>query len=105
MPNRRITAGRIVTESVHSKILKGNPLKDPYRRDLLIYLPPSYDKHNTTYPVVYCLSGFAGSSRSWFNFQAWIPAMDQRMDFLISRGVPEIILVFPDCFTRYGGSQ
>lgn len=31
--------------------------------------------------------------------------MDERMDQLISRGVSEMILVFPDCFTRYGGSQ
>ncbi len=31
--------------------------------------------------------------------------MDQRMDALIAGGMPEMILVFPDCFTRYGGSQ
>jgi enterochelin esterase family protein len=27
------------------------------------------------------------------------------MDSLVAAGVPEMILVFPDCFTRYGGSQ
>jgi S-formylglutathione hydrolase FrmB len=42
---------------------------------------------------------------SFFNFQAWVPTMDQRMDSLIANGMPEMILVFPDCFTRYGGSQ
>ena len=42
---------------------------------------------------------------SWFNFQAWVPAMDERMDMLIAAGMPEMILVFPDCFTKYGGSQ
>jgi enterochelin esterase family protein len=31
--------------------------------------------------------------------------MDQRMDQLIASGTPEMILVFPDCFTKYGGSQ
>jgi enterochelin esterase family protein len=42
---------------------------------------------------------------SWFNFQAWVPTIDERMNRLIGRGVPEMILVFPDCFTKYGGSQ
>ena len=27
------------------------------------------------------------------------------MDTLIAGGMPEMILVFPDCFTQYGGSQ
>jgi len=31
--------------------------------------------------------------------------MDERMDRLVANGMPEMILVFPDCFTSYGGSQ
>src|SRR5262249_49341509 len=54
---------------------------------------------------VYCLAGFTGSARTWLNFQAWVPRIDQRMDALAAQGVPEMIFVFPDCFTRYGGSQ
>src|SRR5262249_57418048 len=36
---------------------------------------------------------------------AWQPNLAVRMDRLIARGAPPAILVMPDCFTRYGGSQ
>lgn len=97
--------GRVQIETIDSRILASNPLGDPSSRELPVYLPASYDHGSTTYPVVYCLSGFTGSARSWFNFQAWVPAMDERLDALFASGAPEMIVVFPDCFTRYGGSQ
>jgi enterochelin esterase family protein len=97
--------GRVVVERVQSELLKNNPLGDPFVRDLYLYLPPSYGQGSQQYPSVLCLSGFTGSARSWFNFQAWIPSIDERMDGLIAGGMPEMILIFPDCFTRYGGSQ
>ncbi len=96
---------RVAVERLESRILRSNPLGDPFVRDLPVYLPPSYYNSSTEYPVVVCLSGFTGSAWSWFNFQAWVPTMDERMDSLVASGVPEMILVFPDCFTRYGGSQ
>jgi len=96
---------RVTVERIESRILRTNPLGDPFVRDLAVYLPPSYYNNSTEYPTVFCLQGFTGGVWSWFNFQAWIPAMDERMDSLIASGVPEMILVFPDCFTRYGGSQ
>lgn len=96
---------RVVVERLESRILRSNSLGDPFIRDLPVYLPPSYYNSSTEYPVVLCLSGFTGSGWSWFNFQAWIPTIDERMDSLVASGVPEMILVFPDCFTRYGGSQ
>ena len=96
---------RVVVERLESRILRPNPLGDPFIRDLPVYLPPSYYNSSTEYPVVLCLSGFTGSGWSWFNFHAWVPTIDERMDSLVASGVPEMILVFPDCFTRYGGSQ
>jgi S-formylglutathione hydrolase FrmB len=90
---------------MESEALRSNPLGDPFVRDLPVYLPPSYYNCSTEYPVVVCLAGFTGSALSWFNFQAWVPTIDERMDSLIASGVPEMILVFPDCFTRFGGSQ
>ena len=98
-------AGSIVIESIESPLLAGNPLGDPHTRRVPVYVPPSYYDSNTTYAVVYCLTGFTGAARSWFNFQAWTPSIDERLDQLIAGGMPEIIAVFPDCFTRYGGSQ
>jgi enterochelin esterase family protein len=39
------------------------------------------------------------------NDNPWSPSLDDRMDTLIAAGSPEAILVMPDCFTRFGGSQ
>jgi enterochelin esterase family protein len=39
------------------------------------------------------------------NDNPWSPSLDDRMDALIAGGCPELILVMPDCFTRFGGSQ
>jgi enterochelin esterase-like enzyme len=97
--------GTLRIERFASKVLKSNPLHDPYVRELYVYLPPSYGRSRARYPVVYCLAGLTASAQSWFNFHAWVPRMDQRIDRLISDGMPELIAVFPDCFTRYGGSQ
>jgi len=97
--------GRVALDLLESNLLRHNPLNDPGDRILPVYLPPSYDIGSTEYPWVVCLAGFTGSGRSWFNFQAWIPSIDERMDRLIAEGMPEMVLVFPDCFTRYGGSQ
>jgi enterochelin esterase family protein len=105
MKKSGVKKGRVVHETLDSKILKSNPLGDPSNRELLVYLPPSYDNDSTDYPVCFCLSGYTGTGLSFFNFQAWVPRMDERMDQLIEQGCPEMILVFPDCFTRYGGSQ
>lgn len=96
----------VLFESFESRVLQGNAPGDPSTRELAVYLPPSYYNCSMEYPVVVCLAGFASSARSWFNFQAWTPRMDQRIDRLVaSGGMKEMILIFPDCFTRLGGSQ
>ena len=101
-----MNAGRVVLEHVESRVLKGNPAGDPHRRIVPIYLPPSYDTHpERRYPVAFVLTGFTGRGRMLLNDSPWSPALHERMDRLISGGCGELILVMPDCFTRYGGSQ
>ena len=101
-----MNAGRVVLEHVESRVLKGNPAGDPHRRIVPIYLPPSYDTHpERRYPVAFVLTGFTGRGRMLLNDSPWSAALDERMDRLISGGCGEMILVMPDCFTRYGGSQ
>src|SRR5262245_59983891 len=65
--------GRLVVKTLESQILKTNPLGDPSVREVFVYLPASYDKGSTMYPVVLCLAGYTGSARSFFNYQAWTP--------------------------------
>jgi S-formylglutathione hydrolase FrmB len=97
--------GTVVTLQHKSEILKNNPLGDKYIRDVIVYLPPGYDK-NKTYPGVYVLTGFTGRGRMLLNDSAFTPNFAERMDKLISSGkIKPMIAVLPDCFTRYGGSQ
>ncbi len=50
--------GTVVRERITSKALLGNPLGDPVERDLLVYLPPGYEKEAARrYPLVLVLMG------------------------------------------------
>jgi enterochelin esterase-like enzyme len=97
--------GKVLVELFCSEELKGNPLGDPWNRKLVIYLPPSYEAGDR-FPVVYALSGFMGFGAMFLSPQAWGYSLDERCDKLISEGsMKESIVVMPDCFTKYGGSQ
>lgn len=88
-----------------SEVLKNNPLGDKSKREVYVYLPPNYDGEKK-FPVVYCLTGFTGRGKMFLNDSAFTPNLAQRMDKLIDSGmVKPMILVMPDCFTHYGGSQ
>src|SRR5215510_14494206 len=98
--------GRTVIEAFESRVLEGNAAGDPHVRRVPVYVPPSYDHApDRRYPVVFVLTGFTGRGRMLLNDNPWSPALDDRMDALIAAGSPEAILVMPDCFTRFGGSQ
>ena len=89
-----------------SDVLKGNPLGDKHVRDLIVYTPPRYEASGERYPSVYCLTGFTGRGRMLLNDNAFAPNLAERMDKLIGSGlIKPMIVVMPDCFTYYGGSQ
>lgn len=100
-------AGRIVIESFDSRALHGNPLGDPSRREVPVYLPPGYDSApQRRYPVVYLLAGFNGRGTVFLNDTPGDENIAQRLDRLIGSGaVAPMIVVMPDCLTRLGGSQ
>lgn len=100
------TPGTIVLESFDSKILKNNPLNDPSIREFPVYLPPSYYKSNKKYPVVYMLTGFTGKGIMNLNVSFLSENIHHRLDRLITtKKMKEMIVVMPDCITKYGGSQ
>jgi len=87
-----------------SQALRGNPLGDPRTRRVPVYLPPSYPEKR--YPVIFLLAGFTGTGESHLQKSAWQETIEERLDRLIrSRAMREAIVVIPDGFTRYGGSQ
>ncbi len=98
--------GRVVLERFTSTVLAGNPAGDPCERTVPVYLPPSYDAEPARrFPVVFVLAGFSGRGRGLLNDDPWSPPLDERMDALVAAGCGEVMLVMPDAFTRFGGSQ
>ena len=97
--------GQLLIESFHSRCLDGNPLGDPAVRDIPVYLPEGHNSERE-WPLIFILAGFTGSSYSHLNWQAWGETMPERIERLIQeRRLPPCVVVFPDPFTRYGGSQ
>lgn len=101
--------GRIVQLSYESKVLKDNPLNDPWERSFPVYLPYVYDRpsqKNRRFSVLFDLVGYTASGPShtnWRNFEENVP---EKLDRLIADGaMPPCIVVFPDCFTALGGNQ
>jgi enterochelin esterase family protein len=106
MPYTDVPHGTIKTLPYTSEVLAGNPLSDPATRDLFVYLPPGYEEGDQRYPSVYCLTGFTGRGRMLLNDNAFTPNLAERMDALIAADtIKPMIVVMPDCFTHYGGSQ
>ncbi|MFI5145196.1 MAG: alpha/beta hydrolase [Ignavibacteria bacterium] len=97
---------KIISVIHQSNVLKNNPLKDPSKREIVIYLPPSYEKSRKNYPVVYLIAGFTGYGKMNMNVSAFGENIQQRLDRLMGKKIiNEMIVVMPDCFTKYGGSQ
>lgn len=88
---------------VDSALLRGNPVGDPSRRELPVYVP---DAGARELPVVFLLIGFTGTGREFLEDHPWKRGVVLEYDAACARGaLPPAILAMPDAFTRYGGSQ
>jgi enterochelin esterase-like enzyme len=97
--------GRVVRVSHQSLCLSDNPLGDPHERDLYVYLPPQYDGKQR-FRVVMMLAGFGSTNHSIAGWSPWKPNTIELFDQLIAEErCKPAILVLPDCFNRWGGSQ
>ena len=105
MYNRTLT-GKIELVTHRSQVLEGNPLGDPTERRFPVYLPPDYGANSGQYPVIYALAGFTGTGPNMTNYSVWDETLPEQIDDLIAtEKCPPAIIVMPDCFTRFGGSQ
>lgn len=84
-----------------SEVLVGNACGDPHVRELWVYTPPTAEPC----PVLFCLPAFGASGAKACVGNRWSPGLPARLDRLIAQGMPPVIVAFPDCFTRWGGSQ
>ncbi|MFC1633346.1 alpha/beta fold hydrolase [Planctomycetota bacterium] len=105
----------LVVDQITSPSLEGNLLGDPATREVIVYLPPSYDQGGN-FPVVYLLHGYTGNARTFasnaYTGLYWPAESDfpeggiySLLDDLIIAGeLKEMIVVMPDASNMYGGS-
>ncbi len=100
-----MAGGEVVVERFDSKVLRGNPLGDPTRRDVAIYLPPAYDSRKR-YPAAYGIVGYTGTGKMLLNIDPLGEDLKGRLDRLIRTGrMRPMIVPLVDCFTKVGGNQ
>jgi hypothetical protein len=99
--------GRIDEYDLDSEALRGNPLGDPSRRPLWVYVPPGYDEDDARrYPSIYVIQGLTGQLDMWrnrFPFRRNFPELADEL--FAGDQSPAAILVYVDCWTSIGGSQ
>jgi S-formylglutathione hydrolase FrmB len=87
---------------VHGAALEGNLERNAVDRDVLVFLPPSYDKEKSRrYPVVYALHGYSIGAEQWAG-EIHIP---QTIEGAFAQGNSEMIVVLPDSKTVHNGSM
>jgi len=95
--------GQLLELEIDAPALRDNPLGDPSRRPLIVYVPPGGAEGR---PAVYFLHGFTGSARGWLGVSPFTPTMPERLDALVAAGeIPPVVGVFPDGATALGGTQ
>ena len=87
---------------IHGAALEGNLEGDAVDRDVLVFLPPSYDKQKSRrYPVVYALHGYSIGAEQWGK-EIHVP---QTIEGAFAQGAQEVIVVLPDSKTVHNGSM
>lgn len=102
-----LSASRIEYLTLNSRALSGNPLGDPTHRRVAVYLPSGHDDvPELRYPSLYLLSSHGHTGPSLLNWQPWDVTIKDQLDHLITGEVMSpAVVVLPDMWTRYGGSQ
>ena len=87
---------------IHGAHLEGNLEGDAVDRDVIVFLPPSYQKDKKRhYPVVYALHGYSIGAEQWTH-EIHVP---QTIEGAFANGAQEMIVVLPDSKTIYNGSM
>jgi S-formylglutathione hydrolase FrmB len=87
---------------IHGTALEGNLEGDAVDRDVIVFLPPSYQKDKyRRYPVVYALHGYSIGADQW-SHEIHVP---QTIEGTFAQGAKEMIVVLPDSKTVHNGSM
>jgi S-formylglutathione hydrolase FrmB len=100
-----VPGAKPVTEEhikIHGTALEGNLEGDAVDRDVIVFLPPSYNQQkHRRYPVIYALHGFSIGAEQWTQ-EIHVP---QTIEGAFADGAKEMIVVLPDSKTEHGGSM
>ena len=87
---------------VHGASLEGNLEGNDVDRQVIVFLPPSYNAHkNRRYPVLYALHGYSIGAEQWTH-EIHVP---QTIEGAFAQGSQEMIVVLPDSKTVHNGSM
>jgi enterochelin esterase-like enzyme len=87
---------------IHGTALEDNLGGDAVDRDVIVFLPPSYQKDKKhRYPVVYALHGYSIGAEQWTH-EIHVP---QTIQGAFAQGAKEMIVVLPDSKTVHNGSM
>jgi enterochelin esterase-like enzyme len=87
-----------------STVLRANPLNDPARRRIDVYIP--FNHTGRDLPLLVDLVGFLSGGPAHTNWKNFGENLPERLDRLIATGeLPPVVVALPDCFTRLGGNQ
>jgi enterochelin esterase-like enzyme len=87
---------------VHGSALEGNLEGDAVDRDVLVFLPPSYEQEKSRrHAVVYALHGYSIGAEQW-SHEIHVP---QTIEGAFAQGAKEMIVVLPDSKTLHNGSM
>lgn len=87
---------------IHGTALEGNLEGDAVDRDVIVFLPPGYQRDTKRhYPVVYALHGYFIGAEQWTH-EIHVP---QTIEGAFAQGSQEMIVVLPDSKTVYNGSM
>ena len=107
LPWEGVLAGRLDRRVISSRLLRDNPLGDPWERPVWVYVPPGYDEAPAArrYPAVYVIQGYTGHVAMWANRMPFRQPFVETADAVFAGGAPGCVVVYVDAWTRYGGSQ
>jgi len=99
--------GKIVQRLLDSKVLKKNLAGVTSSRIITAYLPKEALSDNPqSCPVLYCLAPWTSAGRVLLDWKPFKISLPERVEALIKQKViPPTIVVCPDLYTEYGGSQ
>jgi len=87
---------------IHGTALEANLEGNAVDRDVIVFLPPSYQAEtNRRYPVVYALHGYSIGAEQWSG-EIHVP---QTIEGAFAQGAKDMIVVLPDSKTLHNGSM